>query len=61
MWGDTALNKATSGKERRRLNPCFGGRCGGTRANATLAALLDSGLNPCFGGRCGGTSITVCI
>ena len=39
-----------------RLNPCFGGRCGGTlvKKNADGKCFF-SGLNPCFGGRCGGT------
>ena len=37
------------------LNPCFGGRCGGTGAVASAGIPEHPSLNPCFGGRCGGT------
>ena len=38
------------------LNPCFGGRCGGTSIIKLLTEkLIAKRLNPCFGGRCGGT------
>ena len=40
----------------KSLNPCFGGRCGGTRTTE-CEGLRERSLNPCFGGRCGGTGI----
>ena len=38
------------------LNPCFGGRCGGTESpHWEVVLYIWNSLNPCFGGRCGGT------